>query len=168
MSFLFGAAVGAIAGGIVSFIKNPSTGNPIRSDVKSAIDGFGAAAGRAKHIYDELEEKRKYPEQSEKVEKEDTETGASEAEEKVEVAKPDTETGASEEEKHENTVSNKQVKEAELKVEKVMKPKIVRTPQHVTFGEKVEDFTDAITHASFKLIDHKVIFAKIKHLFTRK
>lgn len=148
--FLIGAAVGAIGGSVLSFVKNPYTGNQFRGDIKTMTNNFGAAVGRAKNIYHELEEKRMYPDEPEQEKAEvktDAESGASEEEKKPEV-NADVETSASEKEHHEP----KQMKPT---------PKIERIPQHVTMGEKAHDFVDAVTHASFKAIDHKKLFAMI-------
>lgn len=56
--FLLGILTGTVAGGLLSYAKNPLSGNSIRSDVKDSADNFTDSVHRVKTIYDELEEKR--------------------------------------------------------------------------------------------------------------
>ena len=63
--FLLGILTGTVAGGLLSYAKNPLSGNSIRSDVKDSADNFTDSVHRVKTIYDELEEKRmKQPEET--------------------------------------------------------------------------------------------------------
>lgn len=70
--FLLGILTGTVAGGLLSYAKNPLSGNSIRSDVKDSADNFNDSVHRVKTIYDELEEKRM--EQPEEDKSEDTDT----------------------------------------------------------------------------------------------
>ena len=56
--FLLGIISGTVAGGLLSYAKNPLSGNSIRSDVKDSANNFTDSVHRVKTIYDELEEKR--------------------------------------------------------------------------------------------------------------
>lgn len=56
--FLLGILSGTVAGGLLSYAKNPLSGNSIRSDVKDSANNFTDSVHRVKTIYDELEEKR--------------------------------------------------------------------------------------------------------------
>ena len=83
--FLLGILTGTVAGGLLSYAKNPLSGNSIRSDVKDSADNFNDSVHRVKTIYDELEEKRM--EQPEKEKAEDTDATESPVEdEEVEVS----------------------------------------------------------------------------------
>lgn len=83
--FLLGILTGTVAGGLLSYAKNPLSGNSIRSDVKDSADNFNDSVHRVKTIYDELEEKRM--EQPEKEKSEDTDATESPVEdEEVEVS----------------------------------------------------------------------------------
>lgn len=74
--FLLGILTGTVAGGLLSYAKNPLSGNSIRSDVKDSVDNLTDSVHRVKTIYDELEEKRmEQPEEEKQTEKTDaTET----------------------------------------------------------------------------------------------
>ena len=66
--FLLGILTGTVAGGLLSYAKNPLSGNSIRSDVKDSADNFTDSVHRVKTIYDELEEKRmEQPEEENKT-----------------------------------------------------------------------------------------------------
>lgn len=56
--FLLGILSGTVAGGLLSYAKNPLSGNSIRSDVKDSANNFTDSVHRVKTIYDELEKKR--------------------------------------------------------------------------------------------------------------
>lgn len=77
--FLLGILTGTVAGGLLSYAKNPLSGNSIRSDVKDSADNFTDSVHRVKTIYDELEEKR-----MEKTE--ETDTTETPSDEEVEVS----------------------------------------------------------------------------------
>lgn len=81
--FLLGILTGTVAGGLLSYAKNPLSGNSIRSDVKDSADNFTDSVHRVKTIYDELEEKRM--EQPEEEKTEDT-AQTPEEDEQVEVS----------------------------------------------------------------------------------
>lgn len=84
--FLLGILTGTVAGGLLSYAKNPLSGNSIRSDVKDSADNFTDSVHRVKIIYDELEEKRmEQPEEENKTEETDTTETPSEDED-VEVS----------------------------------------------------------------------------------
>ncbi len=84
--FLLGILTGTVAGGLLSYAKNPLSGNSIRSDVKDSADNFTDSVHRVKTIYDELEEKRmEQPEEENKTEETDTTETPSEDED-VEVS----------------------------------------------------------------------------------
>lgn len=84
--FLLGILTGTVAGGLLSYAKNPLSGNSIRSDVKDSADNFTDSVHRVKIIYDELEEKRmEQPEKENKTEETDTTKTPSEDED-VEVS----------------------------------------------------------------------------------
>lgn len=84
--FLLGILTGTVAGGLLSYAKNPLSGNSIRSDVKDSADNFTDSVHRVKIIYDELEEKRmEQPEKENKTEETDTTETPSEDED-VEVS----------------------------------------------------------------------------------
>src|SRR5699024_5848024 len=85
-AFLLGILTGTVAGGLLSYAKNPLSGNSIRSDVKDSSDNFTNSVHRVKIIYDELEEKRmEQPEKENKAEATDTTETPSEDED-VEVS----------------------------------------------------------------------------------
>lgn len=71
--FLLGILTGTVAGGLLSYAKNPLSGNSIRSDVKDSADNLTDSVHRVKTIYDELEEKRmEQPEEEKQTEETDT------------------------------------------------------------------------------------------------
>lgn len=73
--FLLGILTGTVAGGLLSYAKNPLSGNSIRSDVKDSADNLTDSVHRVKTIYDELEEKRmEQPEEEKQTEEANTET----------------------------------------------------------------------------------------------
>lgn len=81
--FLLGILTGTVAGGLLSYAKNPLSGNSIRSDVKDSADNFTDSVHRVKTIYDELEEKRmEQPEEK----TEETDTTETPSDEEVEVS----------------------------------------------------------------------------------
>lgn len=82
--FLLGILTGTVAGGLLSYAKNPLSGNSIRSDVKDSADNFTDSVHRVKTIYDELEEKRM--EQPEEEKTEETDTTETPSDEEVEVS----------------------------------------------------------------------------------
>ena len=68
--FLLGILTGTVAGGLLSYAKNPLSGNSIRSDVKDSADNLTDSVHRVKTIYDELEEKRmEQPEEEKQTKK---------------------------------------------------------------------------------------------------
>ena len=76
--FLLGILSGTVAGGLLSYAKNPLSGNSIRSDVKDSANNFTDSVHRVKTIYDELEEKRM--EQPEETKTDDTDATQTPAE----------------------------------------------------------------------------------------
>ena len=90
--FLLGILSGTVAGGLLSYAKNPLSGNSIRSDVKDSANNFTDSVHRVKTIYDELEEKRmEQPEETEDNNSEvssSSNTPADDAE--VEISEPTT------------------------------------------------------------------------------
>ncbi len=83
--FLLGILTGTVAGGLLSYAKNPLSGNSIRSDVKDSADNFTDSVHRVKTIYDELEEKRmEQPEEENKTK--ETDTTETPSDEEVEVS----------------------------------------------------------------------------------
>lgn len=83
--FLLGILTGTVAGGLLSYAKNPLSGNSIRSDVKDSADNFTDSVHRVKTIYDELEEKRMEQPEETQDENADT-TEAPNEKEEVEVS----------------------------------------------------------------------------------
>ncbi|MCR1917264.1 hypothetical protein NSA03_08190 [Lactobacillus taiwanensis] len=83
--FLLGMLTGTVAGGLLSYAKNPLSGNSIRSDVKDSADNFTDSVHRVKTIYDELEEKRMEQPEETQDENADT-TEAPNEKEEVEVS----------------------------------------------------------------------------------
>ena len=80
-----GILTGTVAGGLLSYAKNPLSGNSIRSDVKDSADNFTDSVHRVKTIYDELEEKRMEQPEETQDENADT-TEAPNEKEEVEVS----------------------------------------------------------------------------------
>ena len=118
--FLLGILTGTVAGGLLSYAKNPLSGNSIRSDVKDSADNFTDSVHRVKTIYDELEEKRmKQPEETQDENADTTE--APNEKEEVEVS------------------------------------------EGPSLKDKAHDLVDAFSAASFKAVDHKLVFAAVKN-----
>lgn len=84
--FLLGILSGTVAGGLLSYAKNPLSGNSIRSDVKDSANNFTDSVHRVKTIYDELEEKRMEQPEEAKNDETDATQAPTEDEEDEEVA----------------------------------------------------------------------------------